>query len=279
MPTPRKAVRFDAFIESVRPDPKSTEALVMLQGYIGKSDLQGHIRVYSDSTLSDFIELPDQDILYCDPVSTEEDPLGGSRLWVRKTTVFTTGDPAHANRIRSTFLEGDLIQAYGETVNAPGAVNKIAIPPTIPWFVCQTVTRPKSCCATQFGTPCTWSSPFQPTCRPTCNQPTCLQTCNQPTCLQTCNQPTCFKTCNQPSCFQTCQQPTCIRTCEQPSCFQTCFQPSCRPTCEGPNCTINTSGPIPCVITAHAANQRAAVNPTVTMACYEGGFNPYVTGY
>ncbi|MFN0036747.1 MAG: hypothetical protein ACKVUS_16900 [Saprospiraceae bacterium] len=122
MATESKKVRRDAFVRSVRPDPKSTEDLVLLQGYIGDSDLAGHIRVYSDPVLSDFIELPEQDILYCDPVEATEDPLGGSRLWVKKTTVFTAGEPGFVNRAKSSFLEGDILKAFGDTGKIPTVV-------------------------------------------------------------------------------------------------------------------------------------------------------------
>lgn len=120
---PKGIVRRDDFIKNVRPDPKSTDELVTLRGYIGDSDLDGHVRVYADAGLSDFIELPERDILYSDPVSKEEDPLGGSRLWVKKTTIFTTGNPNHANRIKSSFLQGDLVKAFGnQAARMPGAV-------------------------------------------------------------------------------------------------------------------------------------------------------------
>ncbi len=111
---PQKDVRRDDFVKILRPDLKSNEPLVLIQGYIGDSDLEGHIRIYSDARLSDFIELPEQEILFSSPVEASENPLGGSRVWVRKTTVFTTGDPRHANRIKSSFLEGDLIKAFGD---------------------------------------------------------------------------------------------------------------------------------------------------------------------
>jgi hypothetical protein len=115
-------VRRDAFVKGVRPDPKSTEELVLLQGYIGDSDQQGCIRVYADPTLSDFIDLSEKDVCYADPVSDDEDSLGGSRLWVRKTATFSAGDPGHVNRVKSSFLEGDILKAFGDTGNIPSVV-------------------------------------------------------------------------------------------------------------------------------------------------------------
>lgn len=129
--TSKSGLRYDEFVKNIRPDPKSNDPLVMLQGYIGKSDLDGHVRVYSDPALSDFIDLPEREICYADPVKPEEDPLGGSRLWVRKTAVFTTGDPNLANRIKSSFLEGDLLNAFGagQEFKIPTIVNSRVCPP------------------------------------------------------------------------------------------------------------------------------------------------------
>ncbi|MBC7776571.1 MAG: hypothetical protein H7246_14145 [Phycisphaerae bacterium] len=280
MATKSQGVRFDAFVENARPDPKSTEKLVLLQGYIGKSDLNGHIRVYSDPELSDFIELPEKDICYADPISTEEDPLGGSRLWVRKTTVFTAGNPNQANRVKSSFLEGDIMRAFGDTVNIPTVVLPI-VAPTIVGAICHATSKPKSCCDTKFGSPC-------------------LQTQFQPSCLRTCHQPSCFQTCHQPSCFQTCFQPSCERTCHQPSCEMTCFQLSCEMTCHQPMCNIPSrtchqsaqvcqTPPPPLSLgctfggdcTARTICMQIAplTNPGVTYPGYTGGFNPYQTGY
>lgn len=182
MATESRRIRRDAFIKSVRPDPKSTEDLVLLHGYIGDSDLAGHIRVYSDATLSDFIELPEQDVLYSDPVSTEEDSLGGSRLWVRKTTVFTAGDPKLVNRVRSSFLEGDLIKAFGSQARVrPPRVVARELPSAFLEQGCRPFSEPFEICHGPTGA-------LDPACQvfetPPATLPSeCLkQTCVQPTC-------------------------------------------------------------------------------------------------
>ncbi|MFN0175147.1 MAG: hypothetical protein ACKVU0_10900 [Saprospiraceae bacterium] len=162
-----KGIRRDAFIKSVRPDPKSNEALVMLQGYIGDSDLEGHLRVYSDPALADFIELPERDICYAEPVSTDEDPLGGSRLWVKKTTVFTTGDPRHANRVKSTFLEGDIVRAFGGQ-GFVGQGPDITGDGTTLFPTC--VSLGNGACTTN-NRPCTDVGSLRVTCFRTCNCP------------------------------------------------------------------------------------------------------------
>jgi hypothetical protein len=146
-------VRRDAFVKGVRPDPKSTEELVLLQGYIGDSDQQGYIRVYADPTLSDFIDLSEKDVCYADPVSDDEDSLGGSRLWVRKTATFTAGDPGHVNRVKSSFLEGDILKAFGDAGNIPsvvaGGTKFFSAVPTCPPTLCTQPPRslrPRASC-------------------------------------------------------------------------------------------------------------------------------------
>lgn len=180
--TSKTGLRFDDFIEKVRPDPKSSDALVLLQGYIGQSDLNDHVRIYFNPELSDFIELPEREICYAEPVKAAEDALGGSRLWVRKTAVFTTGDPAHANRAKSSFLEGDLLKAFGGQAgnfragvgsNIPSAfLEQGCVPRTEPFGVCNVQTNQD------------WCQVFEPPThtRFTLQNPSCIQTCPQYPC-------------------------------------------------------------------------------------------------
>ena len=264
MATESKKVRRDAFVKNVRPDPKSTEDLVLLQGYIGDSDLAGHVRVYSDPALSDFIELPEQDILYCVPIEPAEDPLGGSRLWVKKTTVFTAGDPRLVNRVKSSFLEGDIVRAFSDAGTIPSVVLAVREKPSVPTN-CPVVSFAIECPVFSLGTPACDVTFLAVTCLKTCNQPTIAK----PTCFKTCNQPSCFKTC-QPSCLQTVDQPSCNQTCMQPTCFQTCTdRPSCFRTCG----VVCTATPVCPTITVQTIDRNQGAAP----AGYAGGFNPYDT--
>ena len=286
MPTPKNAIRFDAFVENARPDPKSTEALVLLQGYIGKSDLEGHIRVYSDPELSDFIELPEQEVCYAAPVSPEEDPLGGSRLWVRKTTVFTSGNPNQANRVKSSFLEGDIVQAYGDTANIPGAVLSYVLPskyvfcqptvltplcgftranspcqiPTRLPVKCPTSPLQSQCCISKFNPPCDWPSRLQPSCYRTCGIAcTAIPLCNIRT--ETCP-PTILMCPTKAGC---------------PSVAALCPTTACPSIPECP--TFGACPSIACQTDITVVYQQAAANQAATLTGYEGGFNPYMTGY
>lgn len=104
---------YDEWIEQVRPDLRNTDQLTLMQGYIGQSSENGHVRVYSDESLNHFVEVPEDAIVFAVKLSPTESSLGGSKLWLRSDAVMTYGDPKAANRPKSTFLEGDLMQQYG----------------------------------------------------------------------------------------------------------------------------------------------------------------------
>ncbi len=124
----QKKVRYDEFVSAVRPDPYSTENLKVLEGYVGKSTMEGHCRLYLEESLNSFIEIPEDDIVYAMEVERGESALGGSRIWVKETTVFTYGDPKDRNRPQSSFLEGDLMEAYQRSASRAGVggINEVS---------------------------------------------------------------------------------------------------------------------------------------------------------
>jgi len=108
-------ITYDKFVDAVRPDPKDASKLVLMSGFIGKSNEDNHIRLYTDATLNDFVEIPEAGIAYCESLSKEESPMGGSKLWVKQDSVVTLGDPATANRVKKQLLDGDLIDFFNQS--------------------------------------------------------------------------------------------------------------------------------------------------------------------
>lgn len=104
-------VSYDKFVDAVRPDPKDGSAVALLSGFIGKSSEDNHIRLYSDASLNDFVEIPEESIVHSETMSKDESALGGSHLWVKSDTVVTTGNPEAKTRMKSQLLQGDLMEA------------------------------------------------------------------------------------------------------------------------------------------------------------------------
>lgn len=117
-------LRLDEWISAVRPDAKSPpEPVIVLEGFIGKSSERGHVRLYFDEALNQFIDVAEKDILYATPLDKEESPQGGSKLWVKGDAVYTYGDPAKKERPRAAFMQGDIMAAYEQQAAGPVAAD------------------------------------------------------------------------------------------------------------------------------------------------------------
>ena len=118
-------ITYDKFVDAVRPDPKDASKLVLMSGFIGKSNEDNHIRLYTDVSLNDFVEIPEAGIVYCEALSKEASPMGGSKLWVKQDSVVTLGDPATNDRVKKQLLDGDLIDFFNQSKPDFGALKPI----------------------------------------------------------------------------------------------------------------------------------------------------------
>jgi hypothetical protein len=90
----------------------------MLSGYVGASSEPGHTRLYLDPEFRSYVEIPNDAILHTQEIAPEQSILGGSLVWIPRNAQLIHGTAAPA-RIKATFLEGRLQQAYG-AMAAPG---------------------------------------------------------------------------------------------------------------------------------------------------------------
>lgn len=112
---PEKKIAVDEFVKNVRPDAKSTEPIVYLSGFVGESPVEGHIRVYADVALNQFVDIPKTAIAHSTPLTKEESSLGGSHLWVKQNEVASNPMPG------SPFLHGDIYNQYRRDLYQPTA--------------------------------------------------------------------------------------------------------------------------------------------------------------
>jgi hypothetical protein len=110
---PEKKVAFDEFVKNVRPDAKSTEPIVYLSGFLGESPVEGHIRVYADVSLNQFVDIPKNAVAHSVPMTKEESSFGGSHLWVKQNEVASNPMPG------SPFLHGDIYNQYRRDLYQP----------------------------------------------------------------------------------------------------------------------------------------------------------------
>jgi hypothetical protein len=125
----------DEFVKQVRPDPKSTDPIVFMSGFIGKSPVDGHVRVYADPELSNFIDVPESAIIHSQQFTKEESPLGGSKLWVKQGEITNKGAAA-----AGSFLEGDISNYFNSNMYQPRIPLAGTLPPTFPPTFPPTIT-------------------------------------------------------------------------------------------------------------------------------------------
>jgi hypothetical protein len=82
-------LRLDDFVNAVHADPANAEPTVLLAGYLGRSPEEGNVRVYLDPSLSNWLEVPEAEVIHSRPIA--DSPLGGSQLWVRASAQITSG--------------------------------------------------------------------------------------------------------------------------------------------------------------------------------------------
>jgi hypothetical protein len=87
------------------PDPTKLPDLVVLRGYLGKSTRAGFSRLYVDLSFSEFVEVADEDVLAKRFLAANQDPLGGTVLWVKRSATLLRATVCLAQE-HAAFLKG-----------------------------------------------------------------------------------------------------------------------------------------------------------------------------
>jgi hypothetical protein len=90
------------------PDPTKLPDLVVLRGYLGKSVRAGVSRLYVDLSFSEFVEMADEDVLAKRSLDANQDPLGGTVLWVKRNAKLLRATVCLAQE-HAAFLKGEII--------------------------------------------------------------------------------------------------------------------------------------------------------------------------
>jgi hypothetical protein len=203
------------YVEQIRPDPSQPpKPVVTLTGLLGRSDRDGHQRLYFTRDLSTFAEFLASDVVYVEPVSAADSPIPGidaSRV--------TLNQDATVHYTRSTKAT-----ALGEfDLNVRSAAPQ-ALPVPTTRVPCATLGGQRTCIDVCTDDTCRTDCGTCNTCQTRCAQHTCGATCQ--TCQTQCGQNTCQNTCQ--TCQTQCGQNTCV-TCQ--TCQTQCGQATCQ-TCQ-----------------------------------------------
>lgn len=71
------------FVKNVVEDPAQHRGAIFLQGYLGDSDKEDHVRLYFDPGLNNYADIKKEDVLHLQKIAKTKNPLGGVLLWVK----------------------------------------------------------------------------------------------------------------------------------------------------------------------------------------------------
>jgi hypothetical protein len=83
MPNTRDALP-DGLADKLVRDPADVPDLRALVGYLGRSSRPRHIRLYLTPDLGEYVEIPEDAVVHKQPLASEERPLAGSAVWVKR---------------------------------------------------------------------------------------------------------------------------------------------------------------------------------------------------
>ena len=111
------------FIARVVGDAKNPPETRMLTGWFGDSGEDGYRRLYTDAELSSYIDIPDDAILYSEPVRDAQ-PAGCVMVWIKRDAALKPGGSAASRAAR--FLQGQVQQDFA-SAGAAGSLDKAGL--------------------------------------------------------------------------------------------------------------------------------------------------------
>jgi len=142
----RKMPEEEEFIKNLVPDPSLPPDVMLLSGFSGRSSRPGHWRLYLTPEVTSFIDIPEADIVHSQPLDKNQNPLGGTLVWVRRGADLKTTSTA-SRESQADFLRGTIAGSIA-TGGIGLGLEAMALPTTF------TVTQCATCPTTNGGNTC-----------------------------------------------------------------------------------------------------------------------------
>jgi hypothetical protein len=123
-PDASKALKQDSLVDQLMPDPTQIRPDVRaMAGFLGKSTRPGFWRLYLTPSMNEFVEIAEGDIIRSQSLTTEQNPLGGTLLWVKRDAELqlTHSTPLKA---QAEFLQGDIAASLAGGPGMPGPLGR-----------------------------------------------------------------------------------------------------------------------------------------------------------
>jgi hypothetical protein len=116
---PNDALQPDELIEELVPDPAQPPNVVGLDGYIGRSSLPEHTRLYRDLSASYWLDIPTGSISHARTVDVEGKFHPISVVWVERDAVVRPGATGTDDQVLVDFLSGEFTAGRLTEVELP----------------------------------------------------------------------------------------------------------------------------------------------------------------
>ena len=100
---------YSPFVQAVAGDGTSAPDVRVLTGWLGASGEEGHVRLYLDATLSAYVDIPRDAVLYSEEIPNSH-PAGQRSVWVKNDAELKEGGSAIARAAK--FLFGQVRQDF-----------------------------------------------------------------------------------------------------------------------------------------------------------------------
>lgn len=111
-----------SFVEVLADDPNAVPDVILLNGFTGKSAMEGYTRLYLNAVLNEFYEIPSDAILHTASATTAADnPLETSYLWIKADAELIRKGKSVADT-KTCFFTGPIQSAQAAQTNAAAAV-------------------------------------------------------------------------------------------------------------------------------------------------------------
>lgn len=109
----------NSFVDHLVTDPSDIPKMILLNGFEGKSSLEGHTRLYLNAVLNEYYEIPLEAVLHSVPcMASPAAPLPTTYLWLKGDAELIRKGKSIADQ-KTRFLSGDIQSDHAAKAAAP----------------------------------------------------------------------------------------------------------------------------------------------------------------
>ncbi len=117
------------FVEVLAADPANIPDVVLLNGFVGNSALEGYTRLYLNAVLNEYYEIPSEAILHTAAAASSNNPLETAYVWIKADAELIRKGKSVADT-KLSFFNGPIQSAQAASAAANAAQAAVAAGPT-----------------------------------------------------------------------------------------------------------------------------------------------------